>query len=112
MKDELYVLWTNDNIITTEKMVFMYTSNGLRKGWWDEVTLIVWGATTELTANNVEIQKQIKDMISSGVRVIACKACAEQLGAAEKLESLGIEVFYTGEFLTSLLKEKKNLLTI
>jgi hypothetical protein len=28
----LYVLWTNDNLITAEKMVFMYTVNPLVHG--------------------------------------------------------------------------------
>ncbi len=27
-KSHLYVLWTNDNLVTAEKMVFMYTING------------------------------------------------------------------------------------
>ncbi len=46
----LYVLWTNDNLVTAEKMVFMYTINALKHGWWEKVTLIVWGATTKLVS--------------------------------------------------------------
>jgi len=38
-KKHLYVLWTNDNLITAEKMVFMYTVNSLVRGWWEKVTL-------------------------------------------------------------------------
>ena len=51
----LYVLWTNDNPITAEKMVFMYTINSLIHGWWEKVTLIVWGATTKLVNENANI---------------------------------------------------------
>ena len=39
-KTHLYVLWTNGNPITAEKMIFMYTINSLIKGWWEKVTLI------------------------------------------------------------------------
>lgn len=112
MSDELYILWTNDNIITTEKMVFMYGHNGFKKGWWDKITIIVWGATAVLAAENIEIQNKIKEMIADGVKFIACKSCADKLGVSEKLETLGIEVFYTGETLTGLIKDKKNLLTV
>ena len=40
-KTHLYVLWTSDNPVTAEKMVFMYTMNSLIRGWWENVTLIV-----------------------------------------------------------------------
>ena len=49
-KSHLFILWTNCNPITAEKMVFMYSSNPLLKGWWEHVTLIVWGAP----ANGIE----------------------------------------------------------
>ncbi len=112
MKNELFILWTNDNLITTEKMVFMYGHNGLKKGWWDQVTVIVWGATSVLAAENTNVQAKIKEMIADGVKFLACKACADSLGVSDALASLGIEVFYTGETLTQILKEKKNLLTV
>ncbi len=108
----LYVLWTNDNPITAEKMVFMYTINSLIHGWWEKVTLIVWGATTKLVSENKEIQKQIKEALEAGVHVTACKACADQLGVSADLENLGVEVIYWGVPLTDILKNDKKLLTV
>jgi len=64
----LYVLWTNDNLITAEKMVFMYTVNSLVHGWWEEVTLIIWGATAKLVNENTDIQEQIKKAQDAGVQ--------------------------------------------
>ncbi len=112
MVDELFILWTNDNLQTTEKMVFMYGRNSLKKGWWDKVTIIIWGATAVLTAENKEIQKQIKEMISEGVKFSACRSCAQQLGVDQKLESLGVEVIYWGEPLTKILKSGGKMLTV
>jgi len=112
MNQELYILWTNDNIITAEKMVFMYAHNAKLRGWWDDVTVIIWGATAKLTGENPSIQEKLTAMMKDGVKVSACRACAEQLGVAETLESLGIEVKFWGEPLTNLLKENKKLITV
>jgi len=111
-KEHLYILWTNSDPITAEKMVFMYGLNSLKRGWWEKVTIIIWGATALLVSENDEIKKNLKEMLSSGVAVSACKACADQLGVTETLEGLGIEVKYWGEPLTKILKDGEKLLTI
>jgi hypothetical protein len=111
-KKHLYVLWTNDNPVTAEKMVFMYTINSLLKGWWEEVTLIVWGAPAKLVSENTDIQGKVKQALEAGVHITACKACADQLGVTDDLEKLGIEVIYWGAPLTEILKNDEKLLTI
>ena len=111
-KTHLYVLWTNDNMITAEKMVFMYTINSLIHGWWEKVTLIIWGATAKLAAEDENIQNLIGEAKKTGVHVTACKACAKQLNVEKSLEKLGIEVIYWGVPLTDILKKNEKLLTI
>jgi hypothetical protein len=111
-KTHLYVLWTNDNPITAEKMVFMYTINSLKRGWWEKVTLIIWGATAQLVGEDVTIQAKIKEALDAGVHVTACKACADQLGVTETLEKLHVEVKFWGQPLTEVLKNNEKLLTI
>ena len=108
----LYILWTTDNLIIAEKMILMYGSNSLLKGWWEQVTIIVWGASTQLVSTNSSIQDKIKELLSMGVNVSACKRCADDLGVASQLEDLGIEVKYWGEPLTAVLKSGSKLLTI
>lgn len=111
-KDSLYVLWTNGDPVTAEKMVFMYTVNALRRGWWGKVTVIIWGAPTRLCAENKTIQGKIEEALGAGVHLTACKACADQLGVTEALEKMNIEVKYWGEPLTRLLKSGETLLTV
>ena len=111
-KKHLYVLWTSGDPITAEKMVFMYTVNSLKREWWEEVTIIVWGGSTKLVSENTEIQKKVKEALDEGVHITACKACADQLGATETLEKLGIEVKYWGVPLTEVLNDGESLLTI
>jgi len=112
MENSLNVLWTTDNLITTEKMVFMYAHNAKLLGWFEDVTLIIWGASAKLTGENEAVQDKIREMVESGVKVDACKACADQLGVTEKLESLGVVVKYYGEPLTEILKKSGKLITI
>jgi hypothetical protein len=111
-KKHLYVLWTSDNLITAEKMVFMYTVNSLIHGWWEKVTLIIWGASAKLVSENIDIQKKVKEALDAGVIITACKACADQLGVTDALERLNIEVKYWGAPLSDVLKREEALLTI
>ena len=108
----LYILWTNDNIITAEKMVFMYAINSKRNGWWEDVTLVVWGATAQLVAENKRAQALIAEALENGIYITACKACSDQLGVSEALEAQGIDVQYLGIALTNVLKNNEKLLTI
>lgn len=110
--NHLYILWTNADILTADKMVMMYATNSMLNHWWDAVTVIVWGATPKLVAEEELIQTKIKIAQHAGVQFSACKACAEQLGVNDKLVDLGIEVRYWGEGLTDILKNGEKLITI
>ncbi len=109
---ELLVLWTTAERETVDHMVFMYTLNAKLKGWWEDVTLLVWGAATKLAAEDKALQESLRTFREKGIRTIACKKCAENLGAVEKLEKIGVEVFYTGEFLTDWMKSGKAMLSV
>ncbi len=108
----VHILWTNDNPVTAEKMVFMYGLNSLKHGWWDNVTIIVWGATAALVAQDANIQKRLKELMAGGVAVSACKACAQELGIVDPLLNLGLELKYWGQLLTELLQSGAPMLTI
>ena len=93
-------------------MVFMYAINALRQGWWEKVTIIVWGAPDLLVVDNRAIQAKVREARDAGVRLIACKACADQLGLSERLAALEIDVQYTGQLLSDILKSEAKLLTV
>ena len=111
-KTHLYLLWTSDNPVTAEKMVFMYAINSLLHGWWEKVTLIIWGAPAKLVSEDARIQGKIREALDAGVHITACKACADQLGVTETLKKLQIEVKYWGQPLTEILKQGEPVLTI
>jgi hypothetical protein len=108
----LYILWTNADPVTAEKMVLMYGINSKLNHWWEDVTLIIWGATAKLVAENEFIREKIRQALQIGVNISACKACADQLGVTDELLKLGVEVRFWGEPLTQILQEDRKLLTI
>ena len=111
-KRKLTVLWTSDNPITAKDMVFMYVTNAKKHGWWDDITLVIWGAAAELAATNAAFVPYFQEMQALGVHLSACKACADNNGVSQQLESLGIEVKYWGVGLTEVLLGDGKLLTI
>ncbi len=111
-KKHLYILWTNGDVEAAEKMVFMYGVNSLLKGWWEDVTIILWGGSTKLAAKNETVKDLISKALENGVHISACRACADMYGVVENLEDQGIEVIHWGEQMTHLLKNDEKLLTI
>jgi hypothetical protein len=109
---DLYILWTNADLDTSENMVFMYGGNGLKKGWWDKVTIIVWGATQKLVAENPGVLEKVHELMDIGVEFTACQACAQRYELVDFLRNEGVEVTFWGKPLTELLQSGKHVLTI
>ena len=109
--DSLVVIWTSGDREVALNMVFMYTFNAKRVGWWDDVRLIVWGPSSKLLSEDRELQNVIREMKKAGVILEACKGCADNYGVSENLEQLGINVYYIGEQLTKYIKEGRNIIT-
>jgi len=80
---KLGVVWTSGDKDVAIKMVFMYTYNAKKQGWWDTVQLIVWGPSSKLLSEDIELQDYVKKMIESGVDVKACIVCADMYGVTE-----------------------------
>ena len=54
--DKLVVIWSSGDREVALHMVFMYSKNSKLKGWWDEVTLVVWGPSAKLLAEDEEFR--------------------------------------------------------
>lgn len=110
--ETLYILWTTDNKETFFNMINMYAVNLLKHGWWNKVVVIIWGASARLTGTDARVQLEIMEMIQQGVRVEACKACADNFEVSDVLSKMGVVVKYWGDPLTQLLKSGAKLLTV
>ncbi len=110
--NELIVLWASGEREVALKMVFMYTFNAKERGWWREITLIVWGPSAKLLSEDEELKEYIVKMGEVGVKLEACKACSDMYGVSDELERLGIEVKYMGTTFTEYLKSNKRVITL
>lgn len=110
--EKLNILWTTDNRDTVFNMLSMYTTNSVKNSWWDEVNVIIWGASAKLVGKDTQVQTEVMEMIARGVNVEACKACSDNLGVSEKLIQLGVNVRYMGKALTGYLKSGERLISI
>jgi hypothetical protein len=108
--EKLVIIWSSADRDVALYMVFMYTSTSKQLGMWDDITLVVWGPSAKLLAEDEMLQVHIKNMIDAGVVVKACKLCSDHYGVSYKLENLGIIVKYMKE-LTDYIKEGRNILT-
>lgn len=111
-KEHLHILWTNADVTTAKLMVMMYARNAMKNGWWKEVTVIVWGATVKLLAENKELQEEVKRAESYGVKFTGCIACAEELNLVDEMKEIGLDLYKWGPPLTELIKSGAPLLTI
>ncbi len=109
--EKLVVLWTSGDPEVAKKMVFMYTYNAKKYGWWKDITLVVWGPSAKLLTEDKELQESIKNMKEVGVNLLACKGCSDLYDVSDDLEKLGIEVKYIGVELTDFIKGDYHLVT-
>lgn len=108
---KLAVVWSSGDSEVAHKVCFMYTQAAKKAGWFDDVTLIVWGPSSRLLAGDRELQSKVKAMIDSGVDVQACVVCADIYGVAETLRQMGITVRGMGKPLSEMLKSDAKVLT-
>ncbi len=103
--EKLIILWVTGDREAAMNMVLMYALKSNSNHWWKECKLIAWGPSNMLIAEDPEIRLMLTQIMDTGVKVEACKRCAEGYGIDEKLEDLGIEVKLMGEPFTEYLRD-------
>ncbi len=110
--DKLVILWTSDDPLLAETVAFMYAHEAKVSKWFDEVTIIIWGPSAKLAAENIVIQQSLREMHRDGVVIKACIVCANEFGVNRALENLGfITIDIMGEVLTNYLKSDTRIIT-
>ncbi|PKP48985.1 MAG: DsrE family protein [Bacteroidetes bacterium HGW-Bacteroidetes-1] len=109
--DKLVVVWTSDDPYVAERVALMYTHAAKTQGWFTDVTLIIWGPSAKLTAENLKIQEKLKAMQKDGVVIEACIACATAYNVVDDLKKLGFDVKGMGKPLTDYLKSGAKVIT-
>jgi hypothetical protein len=109
--NKLNILWTTGEKDVAMRMIFIYVMDSKAMGWWEEIDLIIWGPSAKLAGEDPAIRKELDYIMQSGIRVEACKGCADSYGVTKGLGEMGITVRYMGDPLTKLLKSGEKLVT-
>ena len=109
--NKLLMVWSTAEIEVVKKMVLLYSSVILPRGYWDQAHLMIWGPSAKLLAENKELQDMVSKIKKTGVELSCCVVCSDEYGVTEKLASLGIDMIHTGEILTDALKEDWKVIT-
>jgi len=104
-ESSLVVLWTTSEKDVFTKMLYIYTITAKKQAWFDDVTLIVWGPSAKLLAEDKELQSSVKKLAKAGVKLEACSWCTNQYGVTDDLKNLGIDVRGMGKSLTDYIKD-------
>ncbi|HSR74830.1 MAG TPA: DsrE family protein [Sulfurovum sp.] len=109
--DKLLIVWSTAEIEVAKKMVLLYSSVILPRGYWDRAHLMIWGPSARLLSENIELQEMLRGVKETGVELSCCVVCSDEYGVTEKLGAMGIEMTHTGEILTNALKEDWKVIT-
>jgi len=104
MKNELLIVWSSGEKEVAKKLILLYGSVMLPRAYWDEATIMIWGPSALLLAQDEELQTQLKIVQDTGVKFNACVVCTDDYEVSDKLEELGVELIHTGEMLTEALQ--------
>ena len=104
MKNRLLIVWSSGEKEVATKLILLYGSVMLPRSYWDEATIMVWGPSVKLLAQDKELQEKMQVVRETGVQFNACVVCANEYGVSKNLENLGIELTHTGEMLTESLQ--------
>ncbi|MCK5762422.1 MAG: hypothetical protein KAH16_05955 [Candidatus Izimaplasma sp.] len=102
---KLLVVWKSSNETDIHNFVIPYVYNSIKQEWFSEVNLLIWGSSQEKVLEDTVIQQRVKNLVKNEALVFACKMCADNVGATELLESLGVKVMYSGVFLSDKMKD-------
>lgn len=112
MEKKIHIIWTNADPLTSHHMVMMYATNSMLNRWWDEVTVVIWGATAKYVAEDKDIQERMEIARQAGVKFSACLSCANNLEVTKKLEDMDIEVIRWGEKLSGIIQSGGQVLSV
>ena len=111
MKNKLLIVWSSSEEEVAKKLILLYGSVMLPRGYWDEATIMVWGPSAKLLAENIELQDKVRTVMSTGVKFNVCVVCSDDYGVSEQLSALGVEPIHTGEMLTNALQSDNKVIT-
>jgi len=100
----LVVIWSSGDREVAVQTCLTYVEYAVKNKLFNDTTLVVWGPSANLLANDRELQARIELLIDMGAKVQASADSASFYGISSKLKELGIDVKQIDASLTGILK--------
>ena len=88
MADKVFIMLSSGDREVALEVGLVYPLNAAKKGWMDEVKVIIFGPSEKVVASDAEVQARIKETLEQGVEVLACKWCADRMGITDLLSTI------------------------
>ncbi|MDX9756938.1 MAG: DsrE family protein [Sulfurimonas sp.] len=111
MKNKLLIVWSSADEEVAKKLILLYGSVMLPRGYWDEATIMIWGPSAKLLAESEDLQERVKTVMKTGVKFNVCVVCSDDYGVTDRLNELGVDPVHTGEMLTNALQSDYKVIT-
>ncbi|ABR31548.1 hypothetical protein SU69_08640 [Thermosipho melanesiensis] len=108
--NKLAIIWATAEKGIFDELIFPYAYNSRKQNWWDEVILVIWGPSEILVANDDSIKAKLQNLKNTGVKILACKWCADNHKISSNLTEIA-EVIYVGQPVTHYLQNNYKVLT-
>lgn len=66
--DKLLIVWSSSDPEVAKKMVLLYSSVILPRGYWNEAHLMIWGPSAKLLAENSDLQAMLETVKETGLK--------------------------------------------
>ena len=106
-KDNLLIVLSNGDRDVAMKFPLLYSSVVFEREYWKKCHLMFWGPSIKQLAKSKKMQKQVRKIQKTGVKMSACIVCVEEYNLIKEIDKLGIKINHTGELLTKALKSNK-----
>ena len=106
-KENLLIIIQTDNVDSILKFPLLYGGVSIPRGYWKRVHVMFWGASIQVAQSNDTVKDKVQQMQKDGVEFSSCIVCAEEYGAVESLETIGIKCNHTGELLNEALQNDR-----
>jgi len=110
--DKLNILWTTGNKKAVFNTLNLYASRSQKDDWWNDVNLIIWGASARLVGTDKKVQSEIVEILNQGVHIEAFKDSCDTFGVTDTLIELGVNVRNMGKPMNEYIQSGQKILTI
>ena len=102
--ESVTILWSSGDPDVFYNCIKPYYNYTCEKNCWNKMNLLLWGPSIRLLKENQDLQDDLAELISRGLKVKASRYSMEKYHLTEKLSKLGMEVLYIEEDITNELK--------